>query len=302
MSFLSNVPCQDNSCPECSALVSLLLQDPPSHMEPLCAAIAPGAGWLAGWLLLHHGGLWARCGSVLQAQEMLCAQQRVGPVLGTWDLLGSELYCRLCSWKSYASVKLESMGQSPSHINYRQFYVRKCKEPPRVRRKVHLITLLSLATAKWGSLERSARTERACSNPSPEFSPKIQGFQAVAVSLYSRVLHRSLFFIVHLPFLEHAHIFTFIPVRRFLQLNHVLCHQESRLLWICYLLISFNAHSSKWELHLKTKGSLAQHAVCTEMCAAWANGNHRTEIPPVRALWRHISLLLKLLHHCRKSF
>lgn len=200
VSFLSNVPCQDNSCPECSTLVSLVLQDPPSQMEPLCTAIAPGAGWLAApasW------GLWARCGSVLQAQEMLCAQQRVGPVLSTWDLLGSELYCRLCSWKSYASVKLESMGQSPSRINYRKFYVRKCKEPHRVRRKVHLITILSLATAKWRSLARSARTERVCSNPSPEFSPKIQEFQTVAVSLYSRVLHRFFFFLLCIcPFLN----------------------------------------------------------------------------------------------------
>lgn len=111
------------------------------------------------------------------------------------------------------------MGQSPSHITYRQFYVRKCKEPPKVRRRVHLITILSPVIAKWGSLERSVRAEQACSDPSPEYSPKIQGVLAqglpktVAVSLDSRVINR--FFTVNLPFFEHKYIFTGIPVLRY---------------------------------------------------------------------------------------
>lgn len=118
--------------------------------------------------------------SVLQAHERLRSQQ--SPVLSNWDLLGSALYCQCCSWESSASVKLESMEQSPFRITDRQFYIRKCKELPRVRRKVHLITVLLPVIAKWGGLERSVKMEQACSHPSPEYSPKIQWFLAQGIS------------------------------------------------------------------------------------------------------------------------
>lgn len=149
-----------------------------------CHGLTPAGSWGSPskmWLCAA-----SRWEAVLAAKSRSCAQYL--RFAGVW------LYCQLCRWESAASVKLVRMGQSPSHITYRQFYVRKCKEPPKIRRKVHLITILSPVIAKWGSLERSVRAEQACSDPSPEYSPKIQRVLAqglpktVAVSLDSRVI------------------------------------------------------------------------------------------------------------------
>lgn len=54
---------------------------------------------------------------------------------------------------------------------------RKYKEPSKDRRKVHLNTILLLVTASRGSLDRNIRAQQA-SDPSTEYSPKIQGFVA----------------------------------------------------------------------------------------------------------------------------
>lgn len=109
-------------------------------------------------------------------------------------------------------MKREQTGQSPPSVTYKQFRVRKCKEPPKDRRKVHLITILLLVMAHWGRLERNIRTQQACSDSSTEYSPKIQGFMAQVFPKDNggNFVFRSPWqiFIVNFPILS---IYTFTP-------------------------------------------------------------------------------------------
>lgn len=88
--------------------------------------------------------------------ERLHSDQRVGPVLSTWDLLGSAL----CSWKSSASashllVKLGSNGSESIlyYFTYRQF----CKKMQRATQCQEKGSNHYPVTAKWGRLERRVR-------------------------------------------------------------------------------------------------------------------------------------------------
>lgn len=71
-------------------------------------------------------------------------------------------------------MKQEQMGHSSAPATCKEFCVRKCKEPP--KEKTHLITVQLLVIVSWGSLEGNLRAQQACSDPSTEYSPKIQGF------------------------------------------------------------------------------------------------------------------------------
>lgn len=144
-------------------------------------------------------------------------------------------------------------------------------------------------TAKWGRLERRVRIEQAYSDPSLEYSPKIHAFlaqgllQTAQLSFYSRVLNIFFFWELAL-FRTYIHFYMYSCAKTFCTLT---TYQTTKKLSFALNFLPSVNFSCKWELYFKNRGSPAQHAVCTEMCAAWANGNYKTRDSPSLCFVHH---------------